>query len=36
MRIPELGASLEGLADEMSVQSDDTGEFVVMRIARPD
>jgi serine/threonine-protein kinase RsbW len=36
MRIPELGASLEALADEMSVQSDESGEFLVMRIARPD
>jgi anti-sigma regulatory factor (Ser/Thr protein kinase) len=36
MRIPELGASLEGLADEMAVESDSAGEFLVMRIARPD
>jgi serine/threonine-protein kinase RsbW len=36
MRIPELGASLEALADEMSVQAGESGEFVVMRIARPD
>jgi serine/threonine-protein kinase RsbW len=35
MRIPELGASLEGLADEMSVKADEGGEFLAMRIARP-
>jgi serine/threonine-protein kinase RsbW len=35
MRIPELGASLEGLADEMSVEAGDAGEFLAMRIARP-
>lgn len=36
MRIPELGASLEGLADEMSVQSEADGEFLVMTVARPE
>lgn len=36
MRIPELGASLEGLADEMSVQSTEAGEFLLMRVARPE
>lgn len=35
MRIPELGASLEGLADEMSVETGDDGEYLAMRIARP-
>jgi anti-sigma regulatory factor (Ser/Thr protein kinase) len=36
MRIPELGVSLDRLADEMSVQADDRGEYLVMRLARPD
>jgi serine/threonine-protein kinase RsbW len=36
MRIPELGASLERLADEMSVESAEQGELLVMRIARPE
>lgn len=36
MRIPELGASLEGLADEMAVQSTEAGEFLMMRVARPE
>jgi len=35
MRIPELGASLEGLADEMSVESEDSGDYLSMTIARP-
>jgi serine/threonine-protein kinase RsbW len=34
MRIPELGASLEGLADEMSVDSDAAGDYLLMRIAQ--
>lgn len=34
MRIPELGASLEGLADEIGVESNDSGDFLVMRIAQ--
>jgi serine/threonine-protein kinase RsbW len=36
MRIPELGVSLDRLADEMSVRADDRGEYLVMRLARPD
>jgi hypothetical protein len=35
MRIPELDASLEGLADELRVEGDDGGERLVMRVANP-
>lgn len=35
MRIPEIGASLEGLADEVSVESQDGAEFLVLTIAQP-
>ncbi|HSI79863.1 MAG TPA: ATP-binding protein [Solirubrobacterales bacterium] len=34
MRIPELGASLEGLADEVGVESDESGDFLLLRITR--
>jgi serine/threonine-protein kinase RsbW len=35
MRIPELDASLEGLADEIRVEDDDQGERLVIRVANP-
>ena len=35
MRIPELDASLEGLADEIRVDDGEDGERLVMRIANP-
>jgi serine/threonine-protein kinase RsbW len=35
MRIPELDASLEGLADEIRVEDAEDGEFLVMRVANP-
>ena len=34
MRIPEIGASLEGLANEIAVESDGAGDFVRLRIDR--
>lgn len=33
MRIPELGASLEGLANEISIERGDGGEFVAITVA---
>ena len=35
MQIPELGVSLEQLADEMSVETDDGDEYLMIRVARP-
>jgi serine/threonine-protein kinase RsbW len=35
MRIPELDASLEGLADEIRVEGENGGERLVMRVASP-
>jgi serine/threonine-protein kinase RsbW len=35
MKIPELDASLEGLADEIRVEEEDDGERLVMRVANP-
>jgi hypothetical protein len=35
MKIPELGGSLETLAEEVRVDADDDGEFLVIRIADP-
>jgi hypothetical protein len=35
MKIPELDASLEGLADEIRVEEGDDGERLVVRIANP-
>lgn len=35
MRIPELDASLEGLADEIRVDDGEDGEHLVMRVANP-
>jgi serine/threonine-protein kinase RsbW len=35
MKIPELDASLEGLADEIRVEETGDGELVVMRVANP-
>ena len=34
LRIPQLGASLETLAEEVAVEAGDEGEYVVLRIAR--
>jgi serine/threonine-protein kinase RsbW len=34
LRIPQLGATLETLAEEVGVEQGDDGEYVVMRIAR--
>jgi serine/threonine-protein kinase RsbW len=35
MQIPEIGASLEGLADDVSIESDGKGEFLVLTISQP-